>query len=521
MKAYFPRYKIGMCVVLMVLSWSVGQAQTTETFTVAGVDHTLVYTAGNAGVDVVKQVLQDALPIYNNLFSMSTLSMRIQIYDVPAAGRSDLLADASPNSEATPDCVVQVYRNPASLDPAALRFTLAHEFSHCYQYETRSNPATVFARMPNDPNSWWIEGSAEWLASLVYPPVGDPIAGSIRDLFMISNVRIYDNDYEQFWFINFLAQNSGNGAVIDLIRNIPLTPAEQTAYLNAIMPARDLMGSYGFLMMNNSLTPQPPLTADKVESFPIRALPATQSLTTDRLSVKIVHLSLPTPSAGNGIAFSLAPDSDDTYKILWRDGTEISKTSGVELCGEAPSGIYVAVARGESSSEEPTYANLVMQEIPCEAVPVDIPDCLLGTWNMILMPGATPEATQDLTGSYFEFNADGSALLQINARVTTTGPNAGEPIILEMRLGFGGTLTFGQTAPGMYVVMGGSGSILPYKSLTMTINGNTQDLTSTIDRFLASSGMGIPSRTVFACSETSLVQTVFAGGVAVEYIYTR
>jgi hypothetical protein len=507
--------------VLLVLLVSPLAAQTTETFTVDGVSHTLIYPPGSTQVETVKAVLQEALPIYNTLFGMTSLQMQVTLQPVAAPARPDLLADASPNNAPdAPDCLVNVYPNPASVAEAALKFTLAHEFSHCYQFETRSNPETVFARTEGDPNAWWIEGSAEWLASKVYRPFGDPIVPNIADLFRISNVRIFDNDYEQYWFIRFFANQYGDSAVIDLIRNIPLTNDEHITYLNGIQNTRDMFALYGTKIAGNYFAEQPVLTSGEVENFPVRALPTTQALVTDALSVKVVYLTLP---AGTGVGISLAADSDPSYKVMWRDGTPITADSGVQACGvSAGEGIFVIVARGNSTTDG-AVATVKFEETPCEPTAIATPACMVGTWQLIRLPEVAPvdpETTQDLTGSALEIREDGGVTFTYRIQTLTKGPERGEIIEINMAMGYEGVMELGQRAPGIYVLIGGSGSILPEKSLKMTIEGNTQDLTAYIDSFLTMAGAP-GSTTVYTCTPDTLIQTITVSGSDYAYVYVR
>ncbi len=78
------------------------------------------------------------------------------------------------------ECVVRLYLESLAAAPGGfspLDKTLAHELAHCVQF-WRNKPQTAMRGQGAD---WWMEGSAEMLASLVYP--GEPTTRARYALF--------------------------------------------------------------------------------------------------------------------------------------------------------------------------------------------------------------------------------------------------------------------------------------------------------------------------------------------------
>lgn len=99
--------------------------------------------------------------------------------------------------------------------------TIAHELFHCYQFtnlaEQESGPA-------GDANDWWLEGSAEYFGSVVYPSVNAEFGylGDLDNISPVSSLIFYS--YPAFAFFQYLDVQGGmspQGLIDDILRQMP------------------------------------------------------------------------------------------------------------------------------------------------------------------------------------------------------------------------------------------------------------------------------------------------------------
>jgi len=86
----------------------------------------------------------------------------------------------------------------------ALKYTIAHEFFHCVQFKEFSGTRR------------WVEGSAEWFASLVYQ--GTAFSDDSVAEFVSARTAVTDMGYAAVVFLWWLHQNYGSDQIISLLR---------------------------------------------------------------------------------------------------------------------------------------------------------------------------------------------------------------------------------------------------------------------------------------------------------------
>jgi len=143
------------------------------------------------------------------------------------AGRSVTTGPGNP-----PKCVISVFP-PA--ETAQYKYTIAHEFFHCVQISD-FGPA-----QEQDGAAWWVEGTADWFASMVYqgtPYSDDWVAGFDSDS---ATIPITDMEYETVVFFWWLSHTYGPDRVIDLMEAMPHARGSQEDALARVINDTDFM----------------------------------------------------------------------------------------------------------------------------------------------------------------------------------------------------------------------------------------------------------------------------------------
>lgn len=150
---------------------------------------------------------------------------------------SGIMAMASGAADSS-ECRIVLYLigSGASREEAAT--TVAHEIFHCVQAATYS-PGQYDAYRREGGAAWWIEGSAEWFASLALPD--DSMYQSRVDAFddLSPDTPLHRMTYSALPFFLWYAQRHGNPAVMLFLAGMADSAAEadQLAAMEASLPA--------------------------------------------------------------------------------------------------------------------------------------------------------------------------------------------------------------------------------------------------------------------------------------------
>jgi hypothetical protein len=250
---------------------------------------------------------------------------------------------------------------------------------HCFQFAINTSSIRAVKTLKTtdrDPNLWWVEGTAEWFASRLYPPIGNPITNNINDFYTIANQHLYEKDYQNFWFFQFLAQHRGERAVLNLMRDIPNTLDGHTRYLESIEATPELFAAFGRLTQRHALRYQPAFPPRRdMPIYPVRMLPGTQLVKQDPLSLGVIQIDVPRVAEGRGIKVELTRGYDSGYRVLLPDG-QSATPEGQMLCGDAvQTSLLLVVTRGASASRD---AEGEVRFSEAECVPTA---CYEGVWN--------------------------------------------------------------------------------------------------------------------------------------------
>jgi hypothetical protein len=353
---------VGLCLAfLTVLSGEVAHAQpglTEEPLTIAGVSHVLVYPASEtaARMTAMRRTMDVVIDRYVRLTGVTAPKIALVFTGGPPY-RPGVLAAAGPKDkpEDPYDCYVRVFDMPENSVISALRFTVAHEIAHCFQFALNSASIDLVKRIKQDgfidPNLWWIEGSAEWMASRVYAPVGNPISRTLRDFYIITNQSPIISDYENYWFFAFMGRFLGERAVVQFLTTVSIDPNQHNAAINRISPSPDLLAGFARLTVRRQMRYQPPLPLGDLFDVNIAALPVRQLLVARPLSVQLVQFNLPPIAPGQAYHFRLTNGYAEGVRLTLPNGVTVGE-NGVQICGDsAPRPFVVAVSFGTSTSE--------------------------------------------------------------------------------------------------------------------------------------------------------------------------
>jgi hypothetical protein len=189
---------------------------------------------GRSLLDPAFEALESSVRRFNGYGPQPVISTDIVFTDLDALVRSrtpgEWLRDPSiyaaadrPPDPADAHCPVGIF--PAAVDQAAdsvgaFQQTIAHELFHCYQY---TNLKDEEAGPAESANEWWVEGSAEFFGSIVYPDVNDEFQYLPGFESRSSTRSLLSWSYHAYPFFLYMAVQEGLGeeGVVDLLRAMP------------------------------------------------------------------------------------------------------------------------------------------------------------------------------------------------------------------------------------------------------------------------------------------------------------
>lgn len=467
----YKRLFMWIVFVLMVSAVSgaavMAQGNTLESTLLSGgfrQDHILYYhpvsrPQDNADALTVAYALNAAVPVYQPLFGGSRLMPDVIpfqiVFNLTGQTNAAVVADAlwlpgtAPQITAltskTPPaapldgdvCFVNVYAGIAGAAGATGSSTnadldMAHEIAHCYQ------SYYIHEDLGGPPTDWWVEGGANWLASLVYPEQAPP--GNAADFDYRTSVLA--NSYNNYFFWQFLAAPQGlgsNQAAVDFMKTMPdaNSIAQFPAALDAARAganATRLFHDWAMALLNRSLTYPAPLDES---TFPgISAAGSTgTTLQNPRFSVGYTRIQGFQVEAGNK-AFIQVSGTDNLNYLVSVRGSEFGL---VELTQDQPfafcplaEGITVIHSRGNGGEGAAPFQvtwGQAPSDKPCAPTPTATPNaCIVGEWQVIAYPPSigladVGSATVNTDDFIFTFAANGSITGSYTIQASSDGVN--------------------------------------------------------------------------------------------------
>lgn len=379
-------------------------------------------------------------------------------------------ADVAPIMDAEV-CEIRVY-NAFSADTEKLA-TIAHEFAHCYQ--AYYNPDALADATYRD---WWVEGGAEWLASLVYP---EAFPTDLSSGFYHGN-DIITGTYYNVYFWLFAASPKGAGDNIAAARfmiNVPQDAQAHRDYLDRLNP--NVSGTQTFhewmlALARHEILYNPPF---EVWGHTIKSasggtvMLSTLPFSGDRVRVQDIKVE-----EGNRATVTAIGVTDPHYGVSALIGSawvRLGEGITAEFCPQAGE-LELLVSRANGVLADRTEFTLRFDQTPsptpCDKTteePEETVNCVVGTWVVKEFPVsiAIPEATIDTTGFTFTFGANGAVEIYYGLTATL------DSMTMRADIPFSGTYT--QAENGQ--VTGFSATIVPGGSYTGTYKGVVNDFT--------------------------------------------
>jgi hypothetical protein len=345
--------------------------------------------------------LRASVELYNSYGPEPVMSTDIVLMDldllVPDRVTGELLRDPTvyaaalyPSVTDSPDpgtttCRVGVF--PAALeDPDLLRQTLAHELFHCYQYTNLRLQEFASRRAGSE---WWVEGSAEFFGSVVYPNIDEEFEYLGHFRTRSSRRPLTRLDYDAYPFFLYLARQAGLGpqGVIGILRGMPRESGGLLAEQQALAAVPDMEATFhefGRAYLDQQL-----------EDYSGRPLPLE-------------------PSEGPAASFGVGTGSGDFpavgpfrlkhYRLHFDDDTRFTILQTVDGTGKV--GVRSAAAPGawgqvpselNTSCADNDYIVLITGAVPPGTDPIALiltisgepvdeeigcDECVLGTWRL-------------------------------------------------------------------------------------------------------------------------------------------
>lgn len=426
------------------------------------------------------------------------------------------------------ECEVRIYP-PGESHIGVMNFVIAHEIAHCYQF--------YYIHEGGDHHSrWWIEGAADWLATLVYPHINN-----LHDTTFIKSHRRYMflNSYDNAYFWLFLASPSGLGNPQLVVDNVlALMPRDDTyesysRHLRARMPdLEDVFERYSLAVAFGNLLHQPPIeqlyVRTPAEYLPLQ-VPFEQPVGMSGLSVKFVEL--PQIRIEEDVAMLVRLEQPSAMGVrahLIADGaSKPIEDDGVVVCPEFDT-LHIALSRvpGTETTEQ---LMLVVEEVETDECQSDedgfpdagLPACIVGTWDVVALPPDFVEMGLVFDGPIvMTYAADGTwhGSMDVVGNATAEG---GQRISLHMEVEAGGRIAVAQDEdnPQRYNVLPVSTYNLYSASVVADFYGQRVDMTPMLTEMAGVSDTMLPLPIYYLCKgPTTLTYSVGAGG-GEEWIY--
>ena len=504
-----------------------------DTFEAGGKVHDIGYpetllTESLAAREAVTQSINTLQPIFSG-----NTSVPFQVTITVTPTEAPNWATASPGTVVIPEtdglstvavealqCHIIVNSLP---NPSIWLFILAHEMAHCYQYQYVDN----FAYNPPDDN-WWVDGAAEWLASLVYPDLADAeyTQGGRKQAFASTYFTpLFQKWYEAVYFWQFLEAELGYQAAVSLMRNMPpaLAASDYIDYLRSAIPdLDDVFQHYATALYSDSVPYQPPYNSMSHTVTMASALPLSEPIGADLLAIDYRTyggISLPPDKALRVVVTGTEPAQMRATLLMGSTIHWLQDGQPADLCSP-PDTFTVALSRTGTLNAE-INAGIELMEIDaesatCLAKETVLPDCIVGRWNITELPEipGAGEVTMmwEPNNYYLEFRADGT-FDGVVKNLVAISEAQGMQMEATLNAVLHGVLTVEPNAVAIdqYDVVEYD-SALKSGSMIATVNGVTQDLT---DVFLGGGSEGVlpPVRSLTCIDATHLQYTATVGGM--------
>lgn len=545
---------------------------TVEVFTAGGVTNLIRYTpeVESAATDA-RDAVGRAIDVYMPLWDPGASTIPFQtVVDVFNEHNEDAQAGASiyarddipePFGDFTftgmAACYVKVYA--VGIPELEIAPVLAHEIAHCFQdyYILGSHAGTSIEN-----SSWWAEGTAEWLASLVYPDRAAEAFGlgaaQAELLFVTDNnhpftdTASHNEDYGGYgslYLWQFLASpgglDSGMGSpetVLASVREVPVSISSLEDYddylAGELDEAAQEMHDFGVALARQNLAFQP-MPSELFGTPEISTLPLNVDVDVEDFTLDFRAYEFFPTEGVEAIRVSTRGLTDDSIMVsVNSEGntyTPIDDASPVTLClPETGVVVRVVVSRADGDSESPFVVRMEptadAEDCTSPALGESVaPTCIVGTWQLTSDPiELLVEATQRRVNAessagmtIVAFGEDGSIAYTMNdwtlaigdGRTMTGG-------VMTMDAAMTGRIAYIFNGDGTYTVSNLNLTVQDL-SVTANINGFEMDMTDMVLGMLDISGMFVPTPAMLTCSGDLLSWVIEYNGREYRWMFSR
>lgn len=534
------RCAAAVAVGVLALGAHPAAAQNVVPFEAAGTTHVVQHPPDRAkevqavieATEAVVEILQPLWTAAGGAQKSSGISFQLNVIlspELPPDARANAVLtgveDLPAGIAATRSSVCRIVVFDYLLDETTL-FAMAHEIAHCYQ--SFFIPGRAQYAVPG--TEWWVEGSADWMALLVYPNASWSNLAYNDYTTTTHRNPLFSLAYDGVFFFEFLASPRGLGsvqAVIEFLRGMPPTPPAATgyeAYLTAAVPDVDeLMHNFVVAMAGSQLPHSPPImTSNGAATWAMSALPEEVPVETQPWSIEYYKLiGMPLQGDG-GLRFEgLNLDNTGVRVSLMLEGNAIALVPGtpVDICDAWPLEWYLAVSlaasRGGVAGDSLvrispiTKEECVGKEDTATAGMATIPNCLAGDWIVTtipdlagLLPGLDPAvAGQTSINQHtilFSLAGDGDYRSDFTVRASTPQATTIIHAAIAGRVG----LVPSQVRGNSYDVLSVTAGIVPgTASGAVQVGGLTIDVTDTLGAIFTDAGNLLPYPEHLTCGD--------------------
>ncbi len=493
----------------------------------------------------VMSALTEASAIYNPLFG-GGLGAQARIFVAMKPGRlsdqPDVIARANrvqdrllPTTTNTLGpvsredlCYVEVFERYTD-NAQIIKYTIAHELAHCYQGYNMAAAAPSL-EVPPAETQWWMEGSAEWLATQVYPA---PLEGGMTSYQQFfeehRGINLIGGDfkYDGVFFWGFLRRRLGAAAAVDILRNIPTDVASYPRYFHENRLDHVLFADWGRYLAQNAVPYQP--APDKLYSLDEidAAHLGTKTFSVDKYAFSIVRVKLDSLPSDRGLRLVINGINAHGAFVVTDDGSEIGDGGNAYFCGRERIR-YLVIGRAGEGRDTPgvrvTIATEQCDPALYEPEPEDLDaseTCYLGSWRMIHWPGTQPGLPKpDFGRSMFSIDAEGNFRLVLDELAQKIPPAA----IFRIRgVDYQGQASVTHLGAATFLVTATSARQMGQPKMTMeTQSGHETEVgTEMLKRLLNQpGGGGVPLHLICRGGET-LEYRIMAPGAPTSFYFAR
>lgn len=494
-------------------------------------DHVLYYRPDTHPQDlddarIVIYALDRAINVYQPLFDSSASSVPFQIVvhltglanpgiiadtNWMSSGSSQVTALTGVTPPATPlesdVCFVQVFLGIEDADVTTGKSTnadldFAHEIAHCYQF------FYITKTLASTPLKWWVEGGANWLATLVYPEQAPPANAANFDY----RQDVLLNDYGNYFFWQYLASPQGLGsdqAAVAFMKTIPDDTAEHATLLDSLKgdgSGTQFFHEWATAIIGGTMTYPAPVEPADFNSINTSA-PGSTQLRNPRFSAEFTRFQGFTVDQGNQAFVRISGTAAHNYQVSIQNGASIVQLTPDQdyLFCPATDGIILIQSRGNGAAADTSPYTVTWgqasSENPCDDSQDDTTAaCMVGSWVVTSYPSTMlpfEDVAVDTSGFIFTFAFDRtfSGTYIVSAGDDTVGVSINVPFTGHYEV----TSNEGSTE---YDVHSFDWTFEPGGSMSVDAGGTITDMTTAFYRN-SNTESWLPAGTL-TCDETTL-----------------